>query len=600
MSPSLLGFARAGALVLCLSLAPSLALAQAALINGLGGTADYGTACLGRNDDGHSTSIDLRPIFPSGIQFFDQTHTSMFVNTNGNVTFSAGLPTYTPNAFPVADRPMIAPFWADVDIRGTECREPDGGTGVTGACQNPASNGVWWHLDTVGRRVVVTWDRVGYYRCHVDRVMSFQLVLSPAPTSSCAAGGGGDFDVEFRFNRCEWNTGDASGGQNGLPRTAACTRPLPIFPATCPIGNLPCTGGSPGSCTGVAAQSGFDAGNTRDFVEIMGSRTPTIHTTLCTMSNVGEPGVWRFQIRRGAVICPDAGAECDTGMQGVCATGRTQCVGGGTECRPEVMSSPERCDALDNDCDGSVDEGDGLCGLGEVCDRGVCVGVCFEGGCAEGQTCASSGRCVDTGCESLSCPEGQRCVAGACVGACDGVRCPAGTDCRGGRCVDLCAGAVCDDCTVCQGGACIARCQFQPCPGGQSCLEDGRCVEASCASVTCPAGTVCRGGSCEDACAGATCPRGEACVMGECVYVPPMERDAGVPPPVDGGGPMPGEDAGITPSPDAGPLPFDGGFPRPPSSSPGCACELAPRASGAPWALGLGLLLALTVRRRRR
>src|SRR5262245_3045749 len=63
---------------------------------------------------------------------------------------------------------------------------------------------------------------------------------------------------------------------------------------------------------------GFDAGNRTDYVEIMGSRTPTIHTTLCTMSNVGTPGIWRFQIRSGVVVCPDAGDACDTGMLGVC------------------------------------------------------------------------------------------------------------------------------------------------------------------------------------------------------------------------------------------------------------------------------------------
>ena len=574
--------------------------AQTTLIDGLGGVAGYGTSCLGRNDDGSSRAIDLRPIFPSGIQFFDRTHTQMFVNTNGNVTFSAGLATYTPNAFPVANQPMIAPFWADVDIRGTACAEPDGGSGYAGDCQSPASNGVWWQLDTTGRRVVVTWDRVGYYQCHVDRVMSFQLVLTPAPTTSCSSGGGGDFDVEFRFNRCEWNTGDASGGMNGLPRTAACVRPLPFLPVQCPIGNFPCTGSGNGSCSGVAGQAGFDAGNTRDFVEIMGSRTPTIHTTLCTSSNVGETGIWRFQIRSGVVVCPDAGDPCDTGMQGVCAAGRTQCVGGGTECRPEVTSSPERCDALDNDCDGMVDEGSDLCAALEVCDRGTCVGGCFEGGCPAGQICTTSGRCVDAGCETVTCPAGQRCEAGSCVGACDGVTCPAGLMCRAGRCVDLCEGAVCDDCTVCIDGTCELRCAFAPCPSGQTCQADGRCVETSCTTVTCGPGEVCRGGTCMDACAGATCPPGEMCRLGACVPEilpdggPPVVRDGGFTPPPDGGAfpPPPPVDSGMA-AMDAG---TDAGRRGPISRSPGCGCRTASSPVGAPWLLAL---VALALLRRR-
>jgi hypothetical protein len=573
--------------------------AQTTLISGLGGTAGYGTQCLGRNDDGSSRAIDLTPIFPTGIQFFDRTHTSMFVNTNGNVTFSGGLATYTPAAFPVAGQPMIAPFWADVDIRGTACAEPDGGTGFAGACMNPASNGVWWHLDTAGERVIVTWDRVGYYQCHVDRLASFQLILTPAPTVACTTGGGADFDVEFRFNRCEWNTGDASGGINGFPGRP-CVRPLPFLPPQCPSDpSDPCTGGV---CRGVPGQSGFDAGNTTDFVEIMGSRTNTIHTILCTMSNVSVPGVWRFQIRSGVVICPDAGGACGTGMPGVCADGRMQCVGGGTECRQEVMASAERCDALDNDCDGSVDEGMGLCATLEVCDRGTCVGGCFEGGCPAGQVCTSAGRCVDAGCETITCPAGQRCEGGACVGACDGVTCPAGLMCRGGRCVDLCAGAVCDECTVCDDGACVVRCDYEPCPSGQTCLADGSCIETSCASVTCAAGEVCRAGACVDACMGASCSRGEMCEMGACV--PEVIPDGGMPMPTDGG-PMPGVDGGGVVGVDGGPPTGEGGVVVDGSgggtarSEPSCACRAAGAPTEAPRLLLL-LLALLLVRARRR
>ena len=90
-------------------------MAQAPLLTGFGGRAGYGPECLGMNDDGSSNRLRIDGIFPSGLRFFSMTHTSLFVNTNGNITFSDPLPTFTPDAFPVAARPMIAPFWAERD-----------------------------------------------------------------------------------------------------------------------------------------------------------------------------------------------------------------------------------------------------------------------------------------------------------------------------------------------------------------------------------------------------------------------------------------------------------------------------------------------------
>ena len=43
-------------------------------------------------------------------------------------------------------------------------------------------------------------------------------------------------------------------------------------------------------------------GATGNFVEIPGSRTMAI-LDLCTTSNVGEPGIWRFTVRGGGVVC---------------------------------------------------------------------------------------------------------------------------------------------------------------------------------------------------------------------------------------------------------------------------------------------------------
>lgn len=550
------------ALALVLCAAP--AAAQAPLLSGLGGPRGYGTNCLHPNDDSYSLPIDLRTAFPAGLQFFDRVHTQVFVNTNGNITFNAGVSTYTPRPFPVANQPMIAPFWADVDIRADLRPGSDGcgHTGTRGVCENPSSNGVWWHLaprtGNQPAQMVVTWDNVGYYRCREDKRMSFQLILREVP--SCG-GGATDFDVEFRFNRCEWETGDASGGSGGF-------------------------GGTP-------AQSGFDAGNSRDYVALPGSRSPGIATRLCTESNVGEPGVWRFQIRSGTVVCPDAGQPCNTGMVGACGEGVMQCVGSGVVCQPVISATPETCDAIDNDCDGVVDEGDSICPGTQVCDRGRCIDTCFEGGCPPGQECTSDGVCLDIGCDGLECPPGQRCVAGVCGDACAGVVCPIGLSCHAGRCLDLCADISCDpECSVCSQGQCVARCDLPGggCGPGETCTPGGLCVPTDCVGVQCPEeGQVCVGGrGCVDACEGAICPAGDICTAGRCERPRPMSvPDAGGIGDGDGGGQVHG-DGGLI-----------GGDPPRPSTECLCSAPGAGRDS-APWLLFGGLGLALMLRRRRR
>ncbi len=295
----------------------------APLLGGLGGPAGYGTGNLPANDDGSSSEISVLSAFPAGLTFFGASYRSLYVNNNGNVSFGFSLGTYTPSAFPIASQPMIAPWWGDVDTRG-------GGV--------PARNGVYWSI-TPGR-VVVTWHNVGYYSVHDDLRNDFQLILTAAPP------GVGDFDVEFRYNRCEWTTGDASGGSGGF-------------------------GGTP-------AQAGFDAGNLRDYVALPGSLTMNV-LRLCTTSNVGIPGVWRFEIRGGEIMCPGRGDSCDTGMRGVCAAGTRVCVSPDeSTCRQDTMPRAESCNGLDDDCDGRTDEdlGTTTCGLGEC---NVTVANCAGG-----------------------------------------------------------------------------------------------------------------------------------------------------------------------------------------------------------------------------
>ena len=55
---------------------------------------------------------------------------------------------------------------------------------------------------------------------------------------------------------------------------------------------------------------------------------------------------------------PGSGAVCSSGLPGVCSSGVTDCQGGWLACVPGVQpgANAETCDGLDNDCDGATDE----------------------------------------------------------------------------------------------------------------------------------------------------------------------------------------------------------------------------------------------------
>jgi len=54
---------------------------------------------------------------------------------------------------------------------------------------------------------------------------------------------------------------------------------------------------------------------------------------------------------------PGLGDSCDSGQLGPCWQGRRRCIEGGLTCQPVVDPYEETCDGVDNDCDGTADEG---------------------------------------------------------------------------------------------------------------------------------------------------------------------------------------------------------------------------------------------------
>jgi Putative metal-binding motif len=81
---------------------------------------------------------------------------------------------------------------------------------------------------------------------------------------------------------------------------------------------------------------------------------------------------------------PGGGQPCQTGLKGICAAGTTECVNGAIVCEENVSPGPEVCNGLDDDCDGQVD--DNLTDVGGACDTGK-QGVCAAGtyACQGGQ-----------------------------------------------------------------------------------------------------------------------------------------------------------------------------------------------------------------------
>jgi hypothetical protein len=261
----------------------------------------------------------------------------------------------------------------------------------------------------------------------------------------------------------------------------------------------------------------------------------------CNSQNDGDFNDFVFYV--SGLSCNLGGDPCPVpGAMGICAGGITECAGGGTTttCRQAVKPSPEKCDNQDNDCNGMVDEGDGLCPPSEVCSQGVCRHACddTEFPCAVGLTCDSTdGLCKDPGCIGKTCNAGQVCQRGVCVGGCDGVTCPHGQACRLGVCVAACDGVTCPTDRVCENGACQPPCnnKCRTCKAGTTCnMTSGVCVETGCESKTCPTGQVCVAGSCKDGCDGVTCPGGQECMMGACTPVAPP--DAGTSSGSGGGG----------------------------------------------------------------
>ena len=149
-------------------------------------------------DDGSYGAVDLGWTFT----FYGQTYSSLFVNVNGNVTFGNLHSAYSAKGFPNNSVPaMIAPFWGDVDLRGT-------GSGA---------NKMYVKLEA--GKISIQWVEVGYYNKKTNVTNTFQLILTDGNDPDVGIGK----NAMFVYDDMNWCVGDASGGSNGFGNNVYAT-----------------------------------------------------------------------------------------------------------------------------------------------------------------------------------------------------------------------------------------------------------------------------------------------------------------------------------------------------------------------------------------
>lgn len=190
---------------------------------------------------------------------------------------------------------------------------------------------------------------------------------------------------------------------------------------------------------------------------------------------------------------PGGGEPClitgNPALMGVCADGIKICEGGELKCSQVNLPTVEVCDQRDNDCNGVIDNGN-LCCLDTIL-NGAESDVDCGGPC--GPTCAAGKKCnQDSDCQSFVCESGT-CRAPTCNDRRRNGN-ESDIDC-GGSCPIACSiGQSCQipkDCEslVCAGGVCIS-------PGCNDGVRNGDETDVDCGGAGCP--------SCDD---------GKACVL---------------------------------------------------------------------------------------
>ncbi len=173
---------------------------MATINTGLGGPQGVGegsvrgsTLTSGNYDDG-SLRVNITSVFGAGgINYFGTNYTSIFINTNGLISFSAPNLSYTPTALGGVTTPVIAPFWTDINITSGTA------TGI---------NNIYYDLDPGTGRVTITWLNVRGYSGNGTPRNTFQVVLQH--TSN------GNFEIDIIYQQIQFTNGGSGIAQTGI------------------------------------------------------------------------------------------------------------------------------------------------------------------------------------------------------------------------------------------------------------------------------------------------------------------------------------------------------------------------------------------------
>ena len=257
-------------LVLCL--ATSVAHGQGApLVDGLGGPRGVGDPYA--NDP--RNPLDFRPAFPGGLRLYNEVFETLWVNWQGSISANFGFTGYRPVPFPQPLGLYPNPAHARIALWETYFYSNDFDV-LAG--ESPVYVAIVPHGDAEPGRLVATWldmhdrplDRPGV------RYVTYQAILTNTGE------GDGDYTIELRHTRCEWGRLD--------PRAQY---PLIGFEGAEGVDGPGWTW--PGSLTADA-------------------------TLRCGLSNVREPGVFRYVVRDGVptgcgpdAAPPPGGDRCSDG-----------------------------------------------------------------------------------------------------------------------------------------------------------------------------------------------------------------------------------------------------------------------------------------------
>jgi hypothetical protein len=152
-----------------------------------------------RCDDCSLSEISL----PFTFNFYGLTYDKVYVNMNGNLSFESSFDAYSAEGFPSDQFIMVAPFWADVDNRGT---------GEV-------------YVKQIGTTAfAVAWVNVGYFASRTDKLNTFQVIITDGTGSLT---GTELSNVCYCYGDMQWTTGDADsgvGGFGGNPATVGANR----------------------------------------------------------------------------------------------------------------------------------------------------------------------------------------------------------------------------------------------------------------------------------------------------------------------------------------------------------------------------------------